>query len=204
MPLGTSAFLISENRLEAPLAKIPWLLVQKLVPDCGEEAPGQASDSSRKRTAYNFHGEEVGSDRATKAGRGKPPLFPFPLLWIEATTLSETTQEVMQKSTGGHSARPRWLLSMKLPAVGVSTHLPPFCGRLLVKFHRLLHDMSTLCLLKTQDGGPDVRLSRVKKGDTHSSFLGAPSTSGPFACSRVWTLDTCAPVTWPHTPGRKW
>lgn len=27
------------------------------------------------------------------------------------------------------------------------TGLPPFCGRLLVKFHRRLHDMSTLCLL---------------------------------------------------------
>lgn len=37
MPLGTSAFLISENGLEAPLAKIPWLLVGKLVLGCGED-----------------------------------------------------------------------------------------------------------------------------------------------------------------------
>lgn len=192
MPLGTSTFLISENRLEAPLAKIPWLLVQKLVPGCGEDrekAPGQDSDSSRKRTAYDSHGEEVGSDRATRVGRGKPPLFPFPLLWIEATALSETTQEVMQESTGGHSARPRWLLSMELPAVGVGTHLPPFCGRLLVKFHRRLHDMSTLCLLKIQDGGPDARLSRVKKGDTHPHSLWPPALLVPLPAPEcgLWT-----------------
>lgn len=61
MPLGTSAFLLSENRLEVPLAKIPWLLVQKLVLGCGEDrkkAPGQASDSYGKRTARSFPGEE--------------------------------------------------------------------------------------------------------------------------------------------------
>lgn len=37
MPLGTSAFLVSEDRLEAPFAKIPWLLVWKLVLGCGED-----------------------------------------------------------------------------------------------------------------------------------------------------------------------
>lgn len=72
MPLGTSAFLLSENRLEVPLARIPWLLAQKPVLGCGEDrkkAPGQVSDSPRKSTAHSFHGEEgtrVGSDRASK------------------------------------------------------------------------------------------------------------------------------------------
>lgn len=37
MPLGTSALLLSENRLEAPLAKITQLLIQKLVLSCGDD-----------------------------------------------------------------------------------------------------------------------------------------------------------------------
>lgn len=43
VPLGTSALLLSENRLEAPLAKIAQLLIQKLVLSCGddrEKGPG--------------------------------------------------------------------------------------------------------------------------------------------------------------------
>lgn len=65
MPLGTSAFHISENRLKAPLAKIPRLLVQKLVLGCGEDrkrGPGQAPDFSRKSTAQFTWG------RGKKAG----------------------------------------------------------------------------------------------------------------------------------------
>lgn len=91
----------------------------------GKGPPGQASDSFRKSTAHSFHREEetrVGSDRtterlevldlATKAGRGKPLLFPFPLLWVETIAFSETTQEVTQESTRSHSGRPGWLLNM--------------------------------------------------------------------------------------------
>lgn len=189
MPLGTSAFLISENRLEAPLTKIPWLLVQKLVPGCGEDrekAPGQASDSSRKRTAHNFHGEEVNSDRATKAGRGKPPFFLFPLLWVEATALSKNTQEVMQESTGGHSARPRWLLSMELPAVRASTHLPLFCGRLLLKFHGGLHDMSNL--ENTRWGFRcQAQQSRRETPTPHSSWPPALLVPVPAPECGLWT-----------------
>lgn len=55
---------------------------------------------------------------------------------------------------------------MELPVMGASTHLPPLCRRLLFKFHRLLHDMSALCLLRIQDRGPDVRPSTDKRQET--------------------------------------
>lgn len=80
-----------------------------------------------------------------------------------------------------------------LPAVRASTHLPPFCGRLLVKFHRHLHDMSTLCLLKLQWGGrgPDVRSSTVKKGDTHSQWPPALLAPVPAPECRPCTPVPC-------------
>lgn len=162
----------------------------------GKGPEGQASDSSRKSTAHSFHWQEetrVGSDMATKRlevldlatkeGRGKPLLFPFPLLWVETIAFSETTQEVTQESTRSHSGRPGWLLNMGLPAVGASTHLLPlFCGRLLVKFHRCLHDMTTLCLLKIQDGSPDVRRHPLLIPSGPPAFLapGPASECGPW------------------------
>lgn len=76
MPPGPSAFLISENRPGALLAKVSWLLFQKLVLGCredtrGEKAPGQASGPSRKSAVHDFHGEKATkmcSDRTTKWG----------------------------------------------------------------------------------------------------------------------------------------
>lgn len=79
---------------------------------------------------------------------------------------------------------------MGLPAARAGSHLPPFCGGLLVKFHRYLHDMSTLCLLKIQDGGSIVKPGTVERGDTHSSFLAAPQallTPVPAPENGPWT-----------------
>lgn len=55
MPPGTSALLISENRLRALLAKVPWLLFQELVLSCGEEGPGLRP--LQGSAARGLHGE---------------------------------------------------------------------------------------------------------------------------------------------------
>lgn len=103
---------------------------------------------------------------------------------------------IREQAQGSACQRPMAIV----PEAGAG--LPPLCRRLLFfKFHRLLHDMSALCLLRIQDG---VQMSgRAQTRDGRRPFLisSGPCTPGPCAYSRVWSLDTLRHCGLAHVPG---